>query len=1011
MGYLSLFKSIRRFVLSAVIAFPLGCQNVDAKFPLTVFKGVTDCLSDTKKYLSPTIGMAALESGVVSNIRLYGNFDAAYRQTTAGPERDYANDQSNDPVWQLTRILFPSTAGQLSGDSGHRYNFGKHVRNPKTVALLINYADDIRSGKTIDEDRLKNDLMASMGFTFKEKMSRGEKVKKAFDSMQNDRKLAKEITIIAQRAVNDYSHKNGESQRRLGEAKNKLLQAITRKIKKMDDGTIQAIFMDKIRELYQFEHKDYPGEKSPPVKPEFFRTVLWQMNLAQKESTGILENTKIQERILQIGKREPKQTFLFDFKKETLTPLLEAIKQAILAESSEKVFYPKYTAEQIILAFLAYKFSTREDIKTFLTHLSPGIVNREALDTFNPLDLLIPDNLPQIAEKGNHTPDDILALSTADIWGMPTPYRVGTPFLSNGNTRKYDRKSDSFVPGTFADCVEISLRHIINCFLYDPHSRQFDFKGLAKYHGENPLSPAQEVIFATFMDFYQRQSIDLANDGSMEMRSQWNRVVGDLNSPDDPLEIKIHYRQGANELDAGFINLMKVFQKVLGIHLDPVPETNQHDKKKWLDTAFQEVFKALNPHKGYSIGTNMDNVNTEGTEISGFITITVYDEQRKMLYSFGFSSNPARHGQLEDYRVSDDLKMEDYSSYLQNSSFKGNDAEKAIWLLSKVQWIKMSKSLPTFYLWFRANLIDNEAKILFLDGKEYAYGHNKSLIPPHELKRALKNVISDLNLDDILTINKVAPALLSLLKRKELKDFVDQGLKYAKFGKKYERTRDYKTITQEALELITRGLFLNNQDLTSLYLTAFHKTDVAKITALLQALTTNTILTSFELLSGKIEDSGAEVLSQVLKTNKTLTSLTLVDNGIGKDGAVALSQALATNRTLTYLHSRHNKIGDAGAEALSQDLTTNTTLTSLGLRSANIGYAGAIALSQALTRNKTLTSLDLRSNSIGNAGAEALSQALATNTILTSLYLDKRNFDPDTMAQLEKLHPGRIVFE
>lgn len=82
MRYFStVLKAIQITLLSTAIALPLLSQNADAKFPMNVFKGVSDCLSDNKKYLSPTVGMALLDSKVIENSRFYGNFDAAYQQT------------------------------------------------------------------------------------------------------------------------------------------------------------------------------------------------------------------------------------------------------------------------------------------------------------------------------------------------------------------------------------------------------------------------------------------------------------------------------------------------------------------------------------------------------------------------------------------------------------------------------------------------------------------------------------------------------------------------------------------------------------------------------------------------------------------------------------------------------------------------------------------------------------------------------------------------------------------
>ena len=170
-----LLKFLRCTYMVTGISLTMLSYNAEAKFPLNVFKGVSDCFQDDKKYLSSTIGMAALDGGIIENIRFYGNFEPAYRVIKGARERDYANDKSNDPIWQMVRILFPSTAGQLSADSTYRLNFGKYVKTPDTVALLINYAEDIRSNRPVDEEKLNSDIMVTLGYKVKERLTESEK--------------------------------------------------------------------------------------------------------------------------------------------------------------------------------------------------------------------------------------------------------------------------------------------------------------------------------------------------------------------------------------------------------------------------------------------------------------------------------------------------------------------------------------------------------------------------------------------------------------------------------------------------------------------------------------------------------------------------------------------------------------------------------------------------------------------------------------------------------------------
>ncbi|KAG0020121.1 hypothetical protein BGZ82_011691 [Podila clonocystis] len=121
---------------------------------------------------------------------------------------------------------------------------------------------------------------------------------------------------------------------------------------------------------------------------------------------------------------------------------------------------------------------------------------------------------------------------------------------------------------------------------------------------------------------------------------------------------------------------------------------------------------------------------------------------------------------------------------------------------------------------------------------------------------------------------------------------------------------------------------------------------------------------SFELIVESIGGKEFGRLVEALKTNSTLTTLKLLSNSIGDKGAQALSEALKINTTLATLDLRYTSIGDNGAQALAEALKTNTTLTTLDLRNTSIGDNGAQALADALKTNSTLAILRYRSDPV-----------------------------------------------
>lgn len=148
------------------------------------------------------------------------------------------------------------------------------------------------------------------------------------------------------------------------------------------------------------------------------------------------------------------------------------------------------------------------------------------------------------------------------------------------------------------------------------------------------------------------------------------------------------------------------------------------------------------------------------------------------------------------------------------------------------------------------------------------------------------------------------------------------------------------------------------------------------------ALRTNHTLTSLDLKGSCVD---AQVLSEGLKVNAALTSLNLASNGIGDSGAKAFSDVLLVNATLTTLHLGWNKIGAKGTQYICEALARNNTLTSLDFNSNEIGGAGALFLSEALQSNRALTDLNLTFIRADERGAICLFDALKHNTTLSTL--------------------------
>lgn len=172
----------------------------------------------------------------------------------------------------------------------------------------------------------------------------------------------------------------------------------------------------------------------------------------------------------------------------------------------------------------------------------------------------------------------------------------------------------------------------------------------------------------------------------------------------------------------------------------------------------------------------------------------------------------------------------------------------------------------------------------------------------------------------------------------------------------------------------------NDPTLTTLDLNN-RKLDSHDIQQLVDALVTNTTLTTLNVEGNNIGDEGAKALA----ANTILISLNIGYNQVGVKGA----KALAANTTLTTLNVGGNFIGDEGAKALAD----NATLITLNVETNKISDNGA----RALATNITLTTLYLNNNLIGAEGAKAL----AVNKTLTALNIKHNNIDKKEKVEVE----------
>ncbi|WP_175282083.1 hypothetical protein [Candidatus Odyssella thessalonicensis] len=143
-----LYQFCRRRKLSLIVVGVLFFYpgSLSAIIHPQVFKEITRHFKRDKEVYSPIIGAVALETGLIENIRFLGAFEPG----TFNGERLYYKDTSEEPLWNMVKLLFPSSNGILGTDSQSNTNFGRYVDSPETVALLLNFSYLIRQGRDCD---------------------------------------------------------------------------------------------------------------------------------------------------------------------------------------------------------------------------------------------------------------------------------------------------------------------------------------------------------------------------------------------------------------------------------------------------------------------------------------------------------------------------------------------------------------------------------------------------------------------------------------------------------------------------------------------------------------------------------------------------------------------------------------------------------------------------------------------------------------------------------------------
>jgi hypothetical protein len=265
-----------------------------------------------------------------------------------------------------------------------------------------------------------------------------------------------------------------------------------------------------------------------------------------------------------------------------LRKLMEAIKESIELESNPHSIYPKGFPEQILTAFFVNQFK-EEELSLFLEEWGKFLARDRGLLSFAKDHKEESKNIDVLFE---------CVAKKIEVVAQLIPYMSST-LISNGNCYIYNRRENTLEKEepSFADCGETALRHLLNFILYRPSTRTIAL----------PKEIHPTAYTASVTAFLEKQGVSNADNGDINFRSDWNKVVGDLNRGGPPSRLgPIVYneeKRGAQfNLKCGLLNLVGVLERLFGVPL-PVgsPGEDFAQVQKWFHEFFTKLISLLHP--------------------------------------------------------------------------------------------------------------------------------------------------------------------------------------------------------------------------------------------------------------------------------------------------------------------------------------------------------------------------------------------------------------------------------
>ena len=325
----------------------------------------------------------------------------------------------------------------------------------------------------------------------------------------------------------------------------------------------------------------------------------------------------------------------------------------------------QYTAESILLGYFVKKFDTKEEVSEFY-HALPEQIKLSENKTS---EATKKDVLSEV-KKLHDMLEKAMPKSNIPYYSKPLSNGSAIQTIVEGDTCYFDKAK------RFADCVDTSIRHLVNLMTYNANDEKFHLPGstcditnqdldelLTAYNQRNKIK--HKSVKERLHMYYLYQNQQFANNGDELTRSLWNHVISNISSKNEGM-YDVVYMKEKNELSSGLVNVLKMcynlvyslrdgqdceeaknaIDKVITLInsvTDDTSKINQEELKNILSDAFKKTLKLFNDRYDLNIDVKNAQIQKKSNfrnpaknswmDVFGTVCVTVH-ENNNDLFNF-----------------------------------------------------------------------------------------------------------------------------------------------------------------------------------------------------------------------------------------------------------------------------------------------------------------------------------------------------------------------------------------